>query len=112
MNFLFFQVLNTLNYFRSVERTLTINDVGFSAKESKVYSSSYKPHHEGVSGGIGDHQYTHNTPVDYIMDQFNTLQDLNVENYDDFYSIEDDLVHVQDQKGWFIMYDAALRDFR
>ncbi|XP_066913096.1 uncharacterized protein [Clytia hemisphaerica] len=104
-------VLNTLNYFRSVERTLTINDVGFSAKESKIHSSSYKPHHEGVSGGIGDHQYTHNTPVDYIKHQFNTLQDLDVENYDDFYSIEDNLVHVQDQKGWLIMYDAALKDF-
>ena len=103
--------MNTLNYYRSVERTLTINDVGYSAKENKIPSANYKPDHDGSSSGIGNHQFVHNTPVDYISDAFSTLQDMDIENYDDYYSVRDNLVHVQDQKGWFVMYDVALKDF-
>ena len=101
-----------MNYFRSIERTLTINHVSYSAKDNKIPSASYKPYHEGVSRGIGNHQYAHNTPADYIRDKFLNIQDLDIENYDDYYNFKDNLVHVQDQKGWFVIYDAAITDFK
>ena len=40
------------------------------------------------------------------------IQFSEVENHDDFYSYEDSRVHVQDQRGFYIMYDAAVEDFR
>ena len=95
-----------------MQRTLTINHVHYSAKDNKIPGASYKPYHDGISTGIGDHQYTHNTPADYVRDKFLNLQDLDTENYDDYYSVNDDLVHVQDQKGWSIIYDVTLTDFR
>lgn len=33
-----------------------------------------------------------------------------VENLQDFYSAEERFVHTQDQRGFYIVYDAALRD--
>lgn len=33
-----------------------------------------------------------------------------VENLHDFYRTEEHFVHTQDQRGFYIMYDAALRD--
>ena len=37
---------------------------------------------------------------------------LQVENHDDFYVFEEGRIHVQDQRGLYIMYNAALSDFR
>ena len=35
-----------------------------------------------------------------------------IENHDDFYSVEDDRIHVQDQKGHYIVYDVAIEDLK
>ena len=35
-----------------------------------------------------------------------------VENHDDFYTTDEGRVHVQDQRGYFIMYEAALHDLQ
>ena len=35
-----------------------------------------------------------------------------VENHDDFYSVDEGRVHVQDQRGYFVIYDAAHEDFK
>lgn len=35
-----------------------------------------------------------------------------VENHNDFYTAEDGTVHTQDQRGAFVMYDAALEDLQ
>ena len=35
-----------------------------------------------------------------------------VENHDDFYTVDDGRVHVQDQRGYYIIYDCALSDFK
>ena len=35
-----------------------------------------------------------------------------LENHDDYYSMEDGRVHVQDQRGYYIMYDCAVEDLR
>ena len=102
-----------------MERTLTINDVGLTFNNDNI-DSTFSPnktrgksHPEKISPpqGIGNHHYIHNTPVDYVKDSVSHLQDVHVENYDDFYSFKDNLVQVQDQRGWFVMYDVALSDF-
>ena len=38
------------------------------------------------------------------------MQFAEVENLHDFYSVEGQLVHTQDQRGFYIVYDAALQD--
>ena len=35
-----------------------------------------------------------------------------VENHDDFYSVDEGRVHVQDQRGYYVIYDAAHEDFK
>lgn len=35
-----------------------------------------------------------------------------VENHDDFYAFEEGRVHVQDQRGLYVMYDTAIHDFK
>lgn len=35
-----------------------------------------------------------------------------VENHDDFYTSEEGRVHVQDQRGYYVMYEAALADMK
>lgn len=33
-----------------------------------------------------------------------------VENHDDFYTLDDGRIHVQDQRGYYIVYQAACED--
>ena len=35
-----------------------------------------------------------------------------IENHDNFYFHEDGRIHVQDERGYFVVYDAALEDLR
>ena len=35
-----------------------------------------------------------------------------VENHDDFYTVDEGRVHVQDQRGYYIMYDSTVDDFK
>ena len=35
-----------------------------------------------------------------------------VENHDDFYMTEEGRVHVQDQRGYYIMYEEAINDLK
>ena len=35
-----------------------------------------------------------------------------VENHDDFYTLEEGRVHVQDQRGYYVVYDTALNDLK
>lgn len=39
------------------------------------------------------------------------MQFADVENHDDFYYHKDNLIHVRDQAGCWIVYDCALEDF-
>ncbi|XP_048579860.1 uncharacterized protein LOC5511107 isoform X2 [Nematostella vectensis] len=104
--------LGILNYFRSVQRTMTINDGGLSLEGGKQRSSKYQVFHGGGISGIGNHQYVHNTPADYRVDQAQFMEFSELENHDDFYSQEEGRVHVQDQRGYYITYDSALDDFK
>ena len=40
------------------------------------------------------------------------MQFSEVENHDDFYTLEEGRVHVQDQRGYYIMYEASLKDLK
>ena len=33
-----------------------------------------------------------------------------VENHDDFYTLDDGRIHVQDQRGYYVVYQAACED--
>ena len=35
-----------------------------------------------------------------------------IENHDDFYTMDEGRVHVQDQRGYYIMYNSAVDDFQ
>lgn len=67
-----FQSLSVFNYFRSVERTLTINDGGLSLEGGHLKNANPQNHRrsvidgsQGGGGGLGCHQYMHYTPRDY-----------------------------------------------
>ncbi|XP_059209493.1 coiled-coil domain-containing protein 162-like [Centropristis striata] len=64
----------------------------------------------GEAGGLGSLQYSHSTPVDCKVHCSEFMEFAEVENLHDFYSSEERIVHTQDQRGFYIMYDAALKD--
>ncbi|XP_048257717.1 uncharacterized protein LOC124151794 isoform X2 [Haliotis rufescens] len=110
--------LSIMNYFRSIERTLTINDGGLSHESGNVKRQSPQNHRRntetegtvGGGGGLGSHSYLHNTPADFKMSESEFIEFSEVENHDDFYTIEEGRIHVVDQRGYYIMYDMAVSD--
>lgn len=113
-------VLSLFNYFRSIERTLTIIDAGLSMDYETAKCVSPQNHRIGTEhdgsvgggGGIGDHGYLHNTPADFKKFESEYIEYSEVDNHDDFYTIEEGRVHVLDQRGYFIMYEAAEEDLK
>ncbi|CAH8518140.1 unnamed protein product [Schistosoma turkestanicum] len=112
--------LSVLNYFRSIERTLTINDQGLSMNVKGGERTSPQNHRVGIDGqdnqGGGNtlinHGYLFNTPEEFKVKEFDFMQFADIENHDDFYYHEQDRIHVKDQVGYWIVYDCALNDFR
>ncbi|RUS70525.1 hypothetical protein EGW08_021713, partial [Elysia chlorotica] len=112
--------LSVLNYFRSLERTLTINDMGLATDDDSQRRASAQNHRSGTEldgssgggGGLGSHGYLHNTPADFKLSESEFIQFSEVENHDDFYSVEEGRVHVLDQRGLYIVYDKAREDLR
>ncbi|XP_019634139.1 PREDICTED: uncharacterized protein LOC109477364 [Branchiostoma belcheri] len=98
--------LSILNYFCSVERTLTINERGLSLEAGHLKSSNQS------SAGIGSHHYVHNTPADYRLNEMEFMEFSDIENHDDFYTYEEGRIHVQDQRGFYVMYDHAIDALR
>ena len=69
---LLFQCLSILNYFRSLERMITIYDAGLSAESEKSRGATEQNHRRGVDtdavgggNGLGSHSYVYNTPADF-----------------------------------------------
>ncbi|XP_055361944.1 uncharacterized protein si:ch73-242m19.1 isoform X2 [Betta splendens] len=109
--------LGLLNYLRSVERTLTFDLAGLKLQEQELCSSAEESGWmnaarggRGEAGGLGSLQYSHNTPVDYRVHCSEFMEFPEVENLHDFYSSEEQLIHTQDHRGFYIVYDAALQD--
>ncbi|VDP80019.1 unnamed protein product [Echinostoma caproni] len=119
--FIRFQCLSVLNYFRSIERTLTINDQGLSmSARGPVERTSPQNHrtgtetqgHQGGGNILDGHGYLFNTPHEFKIRETEFIQFSEVDNHDDYYFHEEGRVHVRDQVGFWIVYDSALDDFR
>ncbi|XP_070274059.1 uncharacterized protein [Myotis yumanensis] len=111
--------LGILNYFRSVERTLTINTSGLTLVAGSlvptIEESSWVNTAKGGSGtlqGLGAHHYVHGTPAEHKVHGTQFMEFSEVENQDDYYSTEAGYVHTQDQQGVHVMYDEALSDLK
>ncbi|XP_041509550.1 uncharacterized protein LOC121449304 [Microtus oregoni] len=109
--------LGVLNYFRSVERTLTINTSGLTSVSGKlvptVGDNSWVNMAKGGLGtlqGLGDHHYVHGTSAEHKVHSVQFLEFSEAENQDDFHSTQAGCVHTQDQFGLYVMYDIALQD--
>ncbi|XP_043398700.1 uncharacterized protein LOC102942958 isoform X1 [Chelonia mydas] len=111
--------LGILNYFRSVERTLTISTSGLTLHAGNLVPSAEDTCWVnavkggiGVSGGLGSRHYVHYTPADFKVHSAQFMEFSEVENHDDFYTTQDGYIHTQDQRGAYIMYDVALKDLK
>ncbi|XP_041457909.1 uncharacterized protein LOC121410103 isoform X2 [Lytechinus variegatus] len=111
--------LSVLNYFRSIERTLTINDEGLSLEGDTQKRFSHQNHRQGTpeagmggGGGLGNHGYLHNTPAEFKLSESEFMEFSDIENHDDFYTIDEGRVHVQDQRGYYIIYHKAKEDMK
>lgn len=102
--------LCTLNYFRSIERSLTIDDAGLSVSNEDVMTPPKKHLASDSDFDIGSSNYLYNTPVDHVI-HANDHKESKVENHDDFYHFRENNIYVQDEQGQFIIYDSAFEDF-
>ncbi|XP_065909526.1 uncharacterized protein [Dysidea avara] len=106
---LMIKCLYILNYFRSIERTITINCEGLSLELNTSEESKLK--RDG--NGLISHAHLHHTPADYIVSEHDFMTHMEVENHDDYYTFETDgRIIVSDSTGTNIIYDAALVDLR
>ncbi|XP_009892173.1 PREDICTED: transmembrane protein FLJ37396 [Charadrius vociferus] len=111
--------LGILNYFRSVERSLTISTSGLSFKAGHLIPSaedtswvSAAKGGTGAFGGLSSQPYVHYTPADYKVHSTQFMEFAEVENHGDFHTSEDGYIHTQDQRGVYIIYDVALEDLK
>ncbi|KAM8953019.1 uncharacterized protein RCH25_043786 [Pelodytes ibericus] len=112
--------LGFLNYFRSIQRTLTIDTCSLMGSSQNLIPNAGEEScsvnaatgGSGISGGFGSHHYIHHTPADFKIQSSQFMEFSEMENHNDFYSVEDGIIHTQDQRGAFIMYDIALQDLQ
>ncbi|XP_039207102.1 uncharacterized protein LOC120311541 isoform X2 [Crotalus tigris] len=111
--------LGILNYFRSIERTLTISTSGLASCSGHLMATAEDASWvnaakggTGAFGGLGSHSYMHYTPADYKVHCVQFMEFAEVENHDDFYTVEEAYIHTQDQRGALVMYDVALQDLK
>ncbi|KAM5163890.1 uncharacterized protein ACMZJ9_006474 [Mantella aurantiaca] len=112
--------LGHLNYFRSLERTLTIDNCCLVSNSGNLERCAGEESSRlaaaqggsGMPGGLGSHQYMHQTPADFKVHIVQFMEFSEVENHNDYYIIEDGITHTQDQKGIFIVYDVAFDDLQ
>ncbi|XP_067931806.1 uncharacterized protein [Watersipora subatra] len=110
--------LSVLNYFRSLERTLTINVNGLAHENGNLRVATPLGHKTNNASeniptpGLNSHAYMHNTPADYRIAAGEFMEFTEVDNHDDFYTTDEGRVHVQDQRGYYVMYESALKDLQ
>ena len=127
-------ILSVLNYFRSMERTLTIESCGLTSEDQppilKPNDEVYKPPPilranvstpkqaalalglEASALGLGRPHYIYNTPKDFVISEVEFMEVDDIANHSNFYTFQEGRTHVIDEKGFFIMYDVALEDFK
>ncbi|XP_052020238.1 uncharacterized protein LOC127669996 [Apodemus sylvaticus] len=111
--------LGVLNFFRSVERTLTMNTSGLTSVSGTLVptlgDSSWVNVSKGGVGtlqGLGAHHYVHGTPAEHTVHSIQFLEFSEAENQDDFHTTHAGCIHTQDQLGAYVMYDSALQDWK
>ncbi|NP_001345491.1 coiled-coil domain containing 162 [Mus musculus] len=111
--------LGVLNFFRSVERTLTMNTSGLTLVSGTLVptlgDSSWINMSKGGMGtlqGLGTHHYIHGTPAEHKVHSIQFLEFSEAENQDDFHTTQAGYVHTQDQLGEYVVYDSALQDLK
>ena len=50
--------------------------------------------------------------VHYRVSESRFMEFAEVDNHDDFYCVEEGRVHVQDQRGYYVIYDVATEDLK
>ena len=106
--------LHEFNYFRSIERTLTIYEhrLIINNKEKEL-----QPVDQRFSNDL-PHVYLFDTPHQCTLDTLNYMQSgEHIENIEDFASempVDHDgsVVHVRDSVGLYVIYDCALDDLK
>jgi hypothetical protein len=109
------QALSFLNYFRSIEKVLTIYDGGLSLEHKKLKRQGGQNHEKETPFGenLGYHAYMYNTPKDFKISETEFMDYNEIENHDDYYSHDEkDFIHVRDQRGFYIIYDVAIHDLK
>lgn len=104
--------LGILNYFRSVERTLTINTSGLTVvsgdmvptMEDSCWANMAK---EGLGASQG-----RGSSAEHEAHSTRFMEFSEVEDQDDCYSMAAGCIHSQDQHGVYVMYDEALSDLQ
>ncbi|XP_063110059.1 centrosomal protein CEP57L1 isoform X4 [Cavia porcellus] len=111
--------LGILNYFRSVERTLTISTSGLTLVSGTLVPTAEDSSWVNIAGGglgtsqgLGAHRYVHGTPAEHKVHSIQFMEFSEVDNQDDHYSVGAGCIHTQDQQGAYVMYDEALRDLQ
>lgn len=46
------------------------------------------------------------------LNEIEFMEFFDIENYDDFYIVEEGRIYVQDQRGYYIVYDSVEKDFK
>lgn len=46
------------------------------------------------------------------MNESEFMEFAELDNHDDFYTMDDGRIHVQDQRGYYIVYEAAIQDLQ
>ncbi|XP_033619330.1 LOW QUALITY PROTEIN: uncharacterized protein Ccdc162p [Fukomys damarensis] len=111
--------LGILNYFRSVERTLTISTSGLTLVSGKLVPIAEDSSWLNIAkGGLGTLQspgaqhFVHGTPAEHKVHSIQFLEFSEVENQEDDYSVSAGCIHTRDQRGAYIVYDEALTDLK
>ncbi|XP_065836956.1 uncharacterized protein [Oscarella lobularis] len=101
--------LNLLNYFRSVRRTLLFYETRESSGNSAHKRSGDKTERHFVEPQI----YKHNSVTEFTLASDAFLETEEADTISDYYiSKPDGALSVKDSRGFSVMYDSALRDFR
>ena len=48
----------------------------------------------------------------YQLEETKFMEIGSVDNHDDFYHVDREMIHVQDQRGVYVMYDVACQDLK
>lgn len=83
-----------------------------SSSSNKKAQNYLKETQQGTN--LGYHAYMFNSIKDFNINELDFIEfNQRLDNYDDYYTIDNDndLIHVQDHRGYYIMYDCALNEF-